>query len=200
MLLCLSLKSVLFPECFPIVQASPFTQGHSSFLTVWRPTIKQGAKTQRGDPDPYLCTIWGGHLPSLALIFFFKLRSEKFSGSTVFSSSHPLAAGVVNFAWKVIDLGKKKKKKILAAVMLEVSVSITDTKTTEKDGWRGASPAQLLGVRGNGNRPRVSWSRSVMANRSALGNTSFLFSSLQCQTCHYPRQTKCHPRGTALPV
>lgn len=110
MLLCLSLKSVLFPACFPIVQASPFTQGHSSFLTVWRPTITQGAKTQRGDPDPYLCTIWGGHLPSLALIFCFKLRSEKFSGSAVFSSLHPLAAGVVNFAWKVIDLEKKKKK------------------------------------------------------------------------------------------
>lgn len=148
MLLCLSLKSVLFPECFPIVQASPFTQGHSSFLTVWRPTIKQGAKTQRGDPDPYLCTIWGGHLPSLALIFFFKLRSEKFSGSTVFSSLHPLAAGVVNFAWKVIDLGKKKKKKDSCCCHAR-GVCLHNRYKNNREGWlkRGISSTAAGGER-----------------------------------------------------
>lgn len=63
---------------------------------------------------------------------------------------------------------------------------------------KAAPPAQPVGGKGTGDRPRVSWSGSVAAGRSALGNACFLSPLSQARDLplpHCPMHTKCHPRG-----
>lgn len=102
----------------------------------------------------------------------------------------------------VIDLRKNSKGWLLLPCWRFLPLG-SYTNNGARVAEKVSSPAQLVGGEGTGDRSRVSWSRSVTASRSALGNACFLSPLSQARELplpRCPRHIKCTHGGTALPI